>query len=1205
MEINNKKAQLKISFNLIFAIVLIVVFIMVGVFGAKKFIQVNRDLEAADFQYAVQEEINELLGEPGSSQQESFPVPKGVEEICFENQPTGSNEYNFYSIPEGIIQHVLDGVYWAGTNPGGDKLCIPVENGEVSLLFQRTEEGLISIRKGGEFTPEEIEEREGRGSISGIGGSSGGSVGVGKISKEELLNNLPLKIGSNSLTLQNNKPFLINGDTPWGLIVHLSREDADYYLEKRSEAGFNTIATMLTAKQHSTNYPNNYYNVPPFTGEAFITQNEEYFEHADYVINSARKNGLVVLLAPSWTGWNCGDDGWCPEIKEASENDMLEWGRYIGNRYKDYDNIIWLMGGDANPSPIKNKIEKIAQGIKEYNPNAIMTFHDKRGNMAVDNWGNVDWLNLNNVYPTTLGLVEQAKRAYELSPKKPYFLIEGYYENMHSMTDTNLRSQFYWMILSGGSGHIFGNCPIWHFNAPNRVYTCPGIDWKNELDSSGTKSMGYAKNFFDSVAWNILVPDFDHKVLTSGYGTLGTLDYATAAYTSDKSMIIIYTPKQRTLKVNTNILDGNSLTAKWYNPRDGTYTTLGDIEKSNFNSFTPPSSSGPDWVLIIEEERIYYGSVPADFSDLTYAVIGDSMSNSYTDWMREFAERAGLTKEEMNINGVGGNSCASVYGQLSQVADGTDILFSTCGVNGLLGNSNNKKWYEDIYNEAKDKGISRIYMTTMPPYDSLKNNVEICNKMKSDNKWLKEFASDKDDLEVIDLWTMWYDSTGTQKTNCGWHPDKDLSNDGVHPNSKAYAMWGEEYYDVVDNYVSSLSSGAGPQTKGSNYNNLEEKSCEGVTIHWELDFEDRDLGPWDDLNDFRSDWTYSAGGNRWEYAEVAESIGDNPTKVLEIKYPFIDPSLEEKWTCWTDDQCKDSETGGQIVFPKRPDFGSGVTQLRGVGPSSNGGQWNIKVPSSNYLYVSYKIRFGEGFDPVQGGKIPGFCGGACPGGGANTDADCEWNSEKEIYEHCDGISDGFSARTMFNAERDDGYPVSTRFYVYHPDRVGADEKPVPGSSQIWNKGYDQGEWHTVVQRAAMNDLGQANGRLTAWLDGVKVTDQGGYEFRKGGATFAIDYLYFSTFFGGSDKTMCTLYEDDMKRMCRNRKIDDYAQYKYDRCAVNPNDPCSDILRYADESPYHLYAPRKDEVVHFDDFVVYSYSGSYSNGEAWPPNTENC
>ncbi len=165
------KGQMKISFGMIFAIILMVVFILVGVFGAKKFIQVNDDLEAANFQYAVQEEINELLGEPGSSQQEIFPVPDDVEEICFQNQPTGSKEYNFYSVPEGIIQEVLDSVNWGFTTPSGERLCIPVENGEVSLLFLNIGGDSVGITRGGEFTPEEIKELEAASRLRNKGGS--------------------------------------------------------------------------------------------------------------------------------------------------------------------------------------------------------------------------------------------------------------------------------------------------------------------------------------------------------------------------------------------------------------------------------------------------------------------------------------------------------------------------------------------------------------------------------------------------------------------------------------------------------------------------------------------------------------------------------------------------------------------------------------------------------------------------------------------------------------------------------------------------------------------------------------------------------------------------------------------------------------------------------------------------------------------------
>jgi hypothetical protein len=49
----------------------------------------------------------------------------------------------------------------------------------------------------------------------------------------------------------------------------------------------------------------------------------------------------------------------------------------------------------------------------------------------------------------------------------------------------------------------------------------------------------------------------------------------------------------------------------------------------------------------------------------------------------------------------------------------------------------------------------------------------------------------------------------------------------------------------------------------------------------------------------------------------------------------------------------------------------------------------------------------------------------------------------------------------------------------------------------------------------MNTPGQPDGRLQAWLDGQLVLDVPDFLFRAGGGDFAIDTLYFSTFFGGS------------------------------------------------------------------------------------------
>ncbi|MBN1275590.1 DUF4038 domain-containing protein [Candidatus Woesearchaeota archaeon] len=411
---------------------------------------------------------------------------------------------------------------------------------------------------------------------------------------------------------QNGEPFFLNGDTPWSLIVQPSKEDAKYYLQSRKQSGFNAVQIMLIGHKQSDNPPKNHYGDAPFTDKTFTTPNEAYFAHADYVIDTATEEGFVILLAPLWLGWMCSStyqQGWCSEFKEASESDMLAWGRYVGNRYKDYDNIIWIIGGDmdptdpaitGDPAAFKSKIEKFVEGIQQYDPDALLTFHNKRGQLAVDTWPNANWLNVNNVYSKEDEIPAEAERAYEHSPIKPFFMIEGVYENAaQGITAQGLRAQAYRTILSGGFGHVFGNCPLFHFNAASCDNFCEQISWKGELDSEGTQGMTHFNNLFASLDWHLFVPDLDHTVLKSGYGTLGAMDYAAAASASDGSTIVAYLPTQRTVTVDTTILSGSQAAASWYNPRDGTTTSIGTSAQATSKSYTTPTSSGPDWVLVL------------------------------------------------------------------------------------------------------------------------------------------------------------------------------------------------------------------------------------------------------------------------------------------------------------------------------------------------------------------------------------------------------------------------------------------------------------------------------------------------------------------------------------------------------------------------------------------------------------------------------
>ena len=164
------------------------------------------------------------------------------------------------------------------------------------------------------------------------------------------------------------------------------------------------------------------------------------------------------------------------------------------------------------------------------------------------------------------------------------------------------------------------------------------------------------------------------------------------------------------------------------------------------------------------------------------------------------------------------------------------------------------------------------------------------------------------------------------------------------------------------------------------------------------------------------------------------------------------------------------------------------------GPTQGGVQFKVPLGGSHKeLYLSYRLRFGSGFQYVKGGKLPGLVGGTAP-------TDC-------ISDH-----GGFSARGMW---RPGGAAVQ---YLYYPDKKNRCGDDFSYVSDGRNFVFVPGKWQSIEHRIVMNTPGQRDGILQAWVDGALVLDENQFYYRAPGATFAIDALYFSTFFGGSDST---------------------------------------------------------------------------------------
>ncbi len=191
------------------------------------------------------------------------------------------------------------------------------------------------------------------------------------------------------------------------------------------------------------------------------------------------------------------------------------------------------------------------------------------------------------------------------------------------------------------------------------------------------------------------------------------------------------------------------------------------------------------------------------------------------------------------------------------------------------------------------------------------------------------------------------------------------------------------------------------------------------------------------------------------------------------------------------------------------------------GSKETGAQWQLDFDKSyEAAKVEYRIKFGEGFDFVRGGKLPGLAGGAANTGGNTPNG-----------------SDGFTTRMHWRTDGSAGSRTSParaniNQYIYHPDQptqFGEDFRW--DDSGTW-KVFESDRWYHVEHRLEMNTPGEHDGKFIAWLDGEKVLDVDDLRFRDS-ERLGIDKFYFSTFFGGSGTQWATskdevVFFDDFK-----------------------------------------------------------------------------
>jgi hypothetical protein len=417
------------------------------------------------------------------------------------------------------------------------------------------------------------------------------------------------------LQTEAGAPFFWLGDTAWELFHRLTREETALFLENRRRKGMNVIQAVALAEFDGILTPNAYGDLA-LIDEDPTRPNEAYFRHVDAAVDMAAGAGLYVGLLPTWGDkvtplWGAGPAIFTPENARV-------YGRWLGDRYRNRTNILWILGGDrpsykdeADHRPIWRAM---AEGIDEgAGAHPFKTYHPWGGHSTSEEIHDEPWLDMNMMQSghgggRSVPVWTMIERDYALTPVKPTLDAEPNYED-HPISpwpawnpangyfrDHDVRQQSYRSVFAGGCGVTYGHHAIWQF-CGTRYTPINHVDrpWTEALDRPGAGQMGYLRRLMESRPYFSRIPD--QAILVDNPAERG--DHMRATRDDAGRYGFVYTPHVQPITGRLDWVAGAKVRAWWYNPRTGGSAVIGEVAAQGTMTFLPPVD-GPDWVLVLD-----------------------------------------------------------------------------------------------------------------------------------------------------------------------------------------------------------------------------------------------------------------------------------------------------------------------------------------------------------------------------------------------------------------------------------------------------------------------------------------------------------------------------------------------------------------------------------------------------------------------------
>jgi len=370
-----------------------------------------------------------------------------------------------------------------------------------------------------------------------------------------------LVVSSNGHYLEDTdgEPFIWIGEVLWKMVQEINRTDVEFTLDELDapEHEYSVVYSVIIMRlsgwpENPTNVyghqPFNGGNVPDFNSPKVVAGGDpdnpnDYWDHLDFMVRETKERGMYFVLLPQWG--NAYMNG-AYSTTTINASTARAYGEWLGNRYKDENHIIWMLGGDGLDPDAKGtkeiyqaQAEGILKGVtgcttcpayNESDPlwdDVLMLYHATSGTRSSQFFDAEDvWMDIDGTYDAYKDHFYLLTDAYNQANPRPAIEIEGGgFWAMHDKNLRQIRMLPYMHYLSGGVGPVYIDETVWDFST----------GWKDKLEVSERDWVGNMKWVMSSIDWYKLVPDYEIILSDNGTGW-GEI---VAASSSDGDLIMV------------------------------------------------------------------------------------------------------------------------------------------------------------------------------------------------------------------------------------------------------------------------------------------------------------------------------------------------------------------------------------------------------------------------------------------------------------------------------------------------------------------------------------------------------------------------------------------------------------------------------------------------------------------------------------------